>query len=505
MPRTLVSWSDRGVAGPKPRHHGARATRDRGPLLRLVEQPESQRLYDKALVLTSEAGELPARALVEELEARIPEVELVTVALTDPSDYAELYATLQPTLGRLSQMPSIDVVLSAGTPQMQTLWLIAVKAGLFAARMLQVIPADFVPSVHPNVIRVVELDIEGFPEIRALRDELVRLRAHSRILGGNLVGDSEPMRALGNRLGRVAPTDLPVLIHGETGTGKELVARCVHDSSHRASGPLITENCGALTESVLASELFGHERGAFTGAAYAKRGLFELAHGGTLFLDEIGELSPRVQVNLLRVLQDGSLRRLGSEKLITVDVRIVAATHRDLLAMVREGTFREDLYYRLQGATLTVPPLRQRLEDLEPLVAHFLSEVNSELKVTREAWAVVRGYAWPGNVRELRAEVLRWHVFCDRWVRAEDLDPKLSASPAPPTHATAVTELAPLADTVTQAERTAISHALEHCQGNLSQTARALHIDRNTLKRKIRTLGIVHQRLPRGRPPESPV
>ncbi len=504
MSRTLVTWSDRGVVGPKPRHHGRRATRDRGPLLRLVEQPESERLYDKALVLTSEAGQLPARALVEELEAHIPDVELVTVGLTDPSDYAELFEALQPTLGRLSRMPSIDVVLSAGTPQMQTLWLIAVKAGLFAGRMLQVIPSDFVPSVHPNVIRVVELDIEGFPEIRALRDELVRLRAHSRILGGHLVGDSEPMRALGNRLGRVAPTDLPVLIHGETGTGKELVARCVHDSSHRASGPLITENCGALTESVLASELFGHERGAFTGAAYAKRGLFELAHGGTLLLDEIGELSPRVQVNLLRVLQDGSLRRLGSEKLITVDVRIVAATHRDLLGMVREGTFREDLYYRLQGATLTVPPLRQRLDDLEPLVSHFLGEVDSKLKVTREAWDVVRAYAWPGNVRELRAEVLRWHVFCDRWVRLEDLDPKLSASLTTPTSAAAVTELAPLADAVTRAERIAIDLALKHCQGNLSQTARTLDIDRNTLKRKIRALGIVHQRLPRGRPFESP-
>ncbi len=467
--------------------------------MRLVEQPESAGVYAKALVLTSEAGEAPARALLDELSEHIADVELVTVALTDPSDYAELFAGLQSTLTTLSRLSAVDVLLSAGTPQMQTVWFVAIKAGLFAARMLQVVPADFVPSVHPKVIREVELAIEGFPEIRALRDELVRLRAHSRILGGGLVGDSAPMRALANRLGRVAPTDLPVLIHGETGTGKELVARCVHDSSHRASGPLITENCGALTESVLASELFGHEKGAFTGAAYAKRGLFELAHGGTLLLDEIGELSPRVQVNLLRVLQDGSLRRLGSETVIKVDVRIVAATHRDLLAMVREGTFREDLYYRLQGATLSVPPLRQRLDDLEPLVSHFLREVDSTLRITRDAWHVVGRYCWPGNVRELRAEVMRWHVFCDRWVRVEDLDPKLSAAPTAAT-STGVAEPRPLAAAVAEAERSAIDIALQHSDGNLSQAARALAIDRNTLKRKIRSLGIAHRRVPRGRP-----
>jgi transcriptional regulator with GAF, ATPase, and Fis domain len=309
------------------------------------------------------------------------------------------------------------------------------------------------------------------------------------------------MRDLANRIGRVAPSELPVLIQGETGTGKELVARSVHESSHRSAGPLITENCGALTESVLASELFGHERGAFTGAAHAKRGLFELAHGGTLFLDEVGELSPQVQVNLLRVLQDGTLRRLGSEKSIRVDVRIVAATHRDLQAMVREGSFREDLYYRLQGATLVVPPLRDRLEDLEPLVSHFLAEVDGNLRVTREAWRLLEGYAWPGNVRELRAEVMRWHVFCDRWVRPEDLDPKFTDAP-PSSHTRSETQVAStLASAVADAERLAIRAALTESEGNLSQAARLLEVDRNTLKRKLRKHDIAHSPRPSGRPP----
>lgn len=471
--------------------------------MRLVTQPESEGLYGDAFVLATKAGASPASQLVEDLRAHVPKVELNQVEVSDPSDYSEVFHALEPVVEQLARKDELDIVLSAGTPQMQTLWLILVKAGLLSGRLLQVVPAAFVPSVHARAIREVRLDIDGFPEIRAIRDEVVRLRAHSRVLGTHLIGDSRPMRDLANRIGRVAPTTLPVLIHGETGTGKELVARSVHESSHRSAGPLITENCGALTESVLASELFGHEKGAFTGAAHTKRGLFELAHGGTLFLDEIGELSPKVQVNLLRVLQDGTLRRLGSEKQIRVDVRIVAATHRDLQAMVREGTFREDLYYRLQGATLTVPPLRERTEDLEPLISHFLAEVEGSLRITKEAWRILESYAWPGNVRELRAEVMRWHVFCDRWVRPEDLDPKmLTNQPPVASLAEAQEHVGPLADIVSSAERSAVSAALAHTDGNLSKTARLLQIDRNTLKRKIRRYELQYVSRSSGRPAE---
>ncbi len=469
--------------------------------MRFTDQSESIGLYSEAMILTTQAGEIPARALVTQLRKVIAKVDLVILPLRDPSDYSELFHVLESVVQSLAKRKSIDVLLSAGTPQMQTLWFVLVKAGLLSARLFQVIPAAFVPSVHPRAIREVKLDIEGFPEIRAIRDELVRLRAHSRILGTHLIGNSKPMLDMANRIGRVAPTNLPVLIHGETGTGKELVARSVHESSYRSTGPLITENCGALTESVLASELFGHDKGAFTGAVHTKRGLFELAHGGTLFLDEIGELSPKVQVNLLRVLQDGSLRRLGSETSNRVDVRIVAATHRDLLAMVKEGTFREDLYYRLQGATLTVPPLRDRLEDLEPLVAYFFKEVdNHNLRVTREAWRSLEAYAWPGNVRELRAEVMRWHVFCDRWVRPEDLDPKITHPVPSPGRGRGPIKIQSLAAAVQATERDAITAVLAETAGNLSRTAQLLQIDRNTLKRKIRRLKIDHKPLATGRP-----
>ena len=209
------------------------------------------------------------------------------------------------------------------------------------------------------------------------------------------------------RVVRVAPSELPVLVEGETGAGKELVARALHDGSLRADGPFVAENCAALAESVLASELFGHEAAAFTGATARHRGLFEQASGGTIFLDEIGELSPQVQAMLLRVLQEGTVRRVGGEQPIKVDVRVVAATHRDLEQMVRDGRFREDLWYRLRGATVRVPPLRERIADLPAMIKAFLAEATlgrraRTLVVTPEAMVHLAAYAWPGNVRELR-------------------------------------------------------------------------------------------------------
>jgi DNA-binding NtrC family response regulator len=372
---------------------------------------------------------------------------------------------------------------------------------LLRATMLQVIPAAFVPDPHPSPIREVRLDIEGFPEIRAMRDELRRLRAQTATRGG-LVGESESMSLLERRLVRVARADVPVLILGETGTGKELVAQALHTASERASGPFVAENCGSFSEGVLASELFGHERGAFTGANARRRGLFEQADGGTLLLDEIAETSARTQVMLLRVLQEGRLRRLGGEVEIRVDVRVLAATHRDLAAMVAAGQFREDLYYRLRGATLELPPLRERGRDLELLVAHFLRELGrgrskrGEPKPwpTPSAWAALQRYRWPGNVRELRAEVVRWTVFCDTKVELDDLSPEILAAhtrPSPTLGPLPVADPRPeagfasLAARIEATEQAALREALERFAGNLSAAARALEVDRNTLKRKL--------------------
>jgi DNA-binding NtrC family response regulator len=464
--------------------------------MRLVEQAESQ--YDAALLLSVGQGRVGADALAAELRRLVREVDVRPLSVDDPSDFKQLFRALgkvTPQLDKLWPRPAwqVDVLLSAGTPQAQTLWVILVQAGLLHARMLQVIPAAFVPVPHPKAVREVRLDIEGFPEIRALRAEVTRLRAETRARGGVLVGGAQAMEQLQARLARVAATDVPLLVTGETGTGKELVARAVHDASARADGPFVAENCGAFAEGVLMSELFGHEPGAFTGAVGRRRGLFEQAHGGTLFLDEVGELAPRAQSSLLRVLQEGTLRRVGGERQVPVDVRVIAATHRDLPSMVRAGTFREDLYYRLRGATLELPPLRARAGDVPLLVEAFLDEARASrhkrLTVTPAALRLLLRYAWPGNVRELRAEVLRWAVFCDDVVDAEDLAPEIrgeaGATAVTVAAATAARAIVPLAEVVGAAERAAIATALEASGHNLAQTAKLLDIDRNQLKRKL--------------------
>jgi len=502
--RALLTWSDAGTEGPTPAHQAPRPAGDRGPILRLLDQDESR--YDALWILTIPAGTVPAERLAAAARlAPVPEVLVRALEVDDPSDYAKLFRAVGPVAtAAKAAFPrddwSIDVLLSAGTPQSQTLWVVLVQAGLLPARMLQVIPAIFVDERSPRAIREVRLDIDGFPEIRALRAEVVRLRAEVRAAPA-LLGDSQPMRDLRARVARVATTDVPVLVLGETGTGKELVARALHESSARARGPFIAENCGVFADGVAASELFGHEAGAFTGAVSRRRGVFEQATAGTLLLDEVGELGARVQTSLLRVLQEGALRRVGGEARIAVDVRVVAATHRDLAAMVAEGAFREDLYYRLRGATIEVPPLRARPGDVELLLGAFLAEVRTrragrELEIGRDALRALCAYPWPGNVRELRAEVLRWGVFCDDRVDLADLAPEIrsprplphpaTASAPPPAAAAPVA----LAQAVEAAERAAISRALEAHTGNLSRAARALGIDRNTLKRKLSRYGL---------------
>jgi DNA-binding NtrC family response regulator len=509
VPHALLTWSDAGTDGPSPAHQAPRPAGDRGPVLRLLDQEESR--YDAVWILTIPAGQQRSAALAAAVPAAVVEVQ--PVDLDDPSDYAKLFRALGPVVAAAKRaFPAgaweVDVLLSAGTPQAQTLWVVLVQAGLLRARMIQVIPAIFVGKVHPKAVREVRLDIEGFPEIRALRAEVARLRAEARPAAPALLGESEPMRALRARVTRVAATDVPVLILGETGTGKELVARAVHDQSGRASKPFVAENCGVFAEGVVASELFGHEPGAFTGAVGRRRGVFEQASSGTLLLDEVGELAPKVQSSLLRVLQEGALRRVGGEARIPVDVRVLAATHRDLASMVADGTFREDLYYRLRGATLEVPPLRDRPGDVELLVRAFLAELAARrdgrgLEVGRDALRALAAYRWPGNVRELRAEVMRWGVFCDDHVDLGDLAPEIRA-PSPPRLVPAAPPPSPppgpllLAAAVEAAERTAIAQALDASSGNLSRAARALGVDRNTLKRKL----VLYGR--RALPSESP-
>jgi two-component system, NtrC family, response regulator AtoC len=312
---------------------------------------------------------------------------------------------------------------------------------------------------------------------------------------------SPQMRGLRDMLDRVATSTLPVLIRGETGSGKEVIARSIHLASPRTNGPMRSVNCGAIPATLIESLLFGHERGAFTGAERTSPGLFEQAHTGTLFLDEVGELSPAAQAALLRVLETRRLMRVGGTSEIEVDVRVVCATHRDLDAMVREGRFRQDLLYRLNSVTLEVPPLRERPEDLEMLVDRFLEEASRAgggrvSAIDETARAVLRTHAWPGNVRELRNVIERAVVVCSSDRISIDDIPEHVKQPAVREDVPGEIELpsvpsdADFRDRVRAYETQLILDALARTGGNQTQAAKILRMPLRTLVHKIRTYGI---------------
>src|SRR5215208_26280 len=301
---------------------------------------------------------------------------------------------------------------------------------------------DFIEKPFPpDVLRArVEKAIEIARERRGARTARARVEALEQDLGRardphGLVGSSEPMQRVLEQVRKVAPTAATVLVLGESGTGKELVARAIHDDSPRREKPFVSVSCAAIPEGLLESELFGHEKGSFTGAVRRKLGRFELAHEGTLFLDEIGELPPSVQVKLLRVLQEQQFERVGGEETVEVDVRLVSATNRDLAAMVKEGRFREDLYYRLDVISMRLPALRERPGDVEELARHFLARSAPRLGRTAtgfspEAIELLRRHAWPGNVRELENVVEQALVFGEgELVTAGELPDALRRAP----------------------------------------------------------------------------
>lgn len=349
---------------------------------------------------------------------------------------------------------------------------------------------DYVPK--PFKLDHVRLVVERAVERKRLQDENRRLR--HEVAGyrqREMVGESEALRVLNEAINRVAPTASTVLITGETGTGKELVARAVHDRSDRKDGPFVPFSCGAVTEGLLESQLFGHVRGAFTGAIGDREGAFEAAAGGTLFLDEIGEVPSAMQVRLLRVLQEREVQRLGEMAPRAVDVRLLAATHRDLAAEVLAGRFRQDLYYRLEVATLTVPALRDRRDDIVPLARHFLDKLGREMgrlipKLSAPAAEALTAHDWPGNVREPQNAIERCLLFHDG---DELLATHLQLSGRRAGAALAAMPPRPQ-DSLRQVERKHIAHVLADCGHNQTRAAGVLGIGRRTLYRKIREHGL---------------
>ena len=383
------------------------------------------------------------------------------------------------TLRRLrSTGTTAEVVVLTGHPEVESA-IAAMKLGA----------TDYLTK--PFKLSEVEAVLQRAAEKRRLQAENAALR---RMVGqredpASILGESPAMRPLLEMVGRVAASNAPVLISGETGTGKGLIARAIHQSSPRAEHPFLVINCSAFQDQLLESELFGHEKGAFTGAVSAKAGLFEVADGGTLFLDEVAEMSPAMQAKLLQVLDTGELRRVGGTRLWQVDTRIFAATNRDLEKEVRGGHFREDLFFRLNVVSLLVPPLRERREDIPRLVEHFLVryQLPGQPKKTLApaALALLVGYAWPGNVRELANTVERLVLLAPGPViTPEDLPANIRPSAEPPPRQ----EDTPLP--LTEVERLSIMRALKYTQGKKAPAARLLGIDVKTLTHKIRIYNI---------------
>jgi len=319
---------------------------------------------------------------------------------------------------------------------------------------------------------------------RRLR-EAVQGRGEPPAGAGGIVAESPAMKRLLALVARAAEVDSPVLIRGESGSGKELVARALHAMGPRRDEPFVPVNCSAIPEQLLESLLFGHRRGAFTDAREDRPGLFQASHGGTLFLDEVGDMPPPLQAKLLRTLQDSRIQPLGAQESVEVDVRVVAATHRDLEAMCADGRFRQDLYYRLNVLPLAIPPLRERPEDLTPLVAHLLAKLGARLgranlTINREAAELLRAHPWPGNVRELENAIERAVVFCEGDVIGPEHLPDVLRAPAPggPPSPGAVRSLS-------EVERDEIARALQAVGGNKAAAARLLGLDRKTLYRKL--------------------
>ena len=395
-----------------------------------------------------------------------------------------------PAMGGLETLKAIQ----AAAPAAEVIMLTGHGSIDTAIESIRIGAFDYV--VKPCPLDELHIRIQRAIERRSLRQRanILERGLTPPDLSSSFIGESPEFRRLLNVIDRVAPSDSTVLITGETGAGKERVAKLIHARSTRRSRPFVVVECAALQESLLQSELFGHERGAFTGADRAKPGLFEVANGGTIFLDEIGEVSPATQTKLLRVLDTSTFRHVGSTREIRVDVRILTATNRDVSSMVRQGLFREDLFYRLSTITVEVPPLRARGSDMDLLAQHFVTVLNerfgSSKQISQSALQMLRRHNWPGNVRELLHAVEAALVLSEGSnVLPEHLPASLrNSKPAPTAGPSAQDASLP---TLEEAERTYIRLAIEASHGHRGNAAKILGISERNLYRKLREHGLL--------------
>ncbi len=393
------------------------------------------------------------------------------------------------TLSRIKEIrPDMPVIMVTGHGTIET----AVKTVKMGAYDFLVKPPELA-----HLILVVQ---HGLAEHR-LREEnqTLRQRIERR---HEIVGESSQIKSLKQQIALAGPTNGWVLIHGESGTGKELVARAIHRSSRRANGPFVEVNCAAIPQELIESELFGHERGAFTGAAGMKRGKFEIADGGTIFLDEIADMTLATQAKVLRVLEGQEFQRVGGTKTLKADMRVIAASNKNLGEEIRKGTFREDLYYRLNVLPLDVPPLRERADDIPRLIQHFLQEFSREYgqkikTMDKDALELFVRYPWPGNVRELRNIIERLVIMIPGpLIGMHDVPPPVKAdqpesiSPHTTTPVEFFAKFSTLKDARAEFEREFITRKLVEHGGNISRTADAIGVERSNLHRKIKSFGI---------------
>ena len=459
-----------------------------GQILELLARDHGARRA--ALLLLEEGAEGGAPALrVEGIFDTTPEERPAGGPLPDDLVRRVMVEARPLVAGLEAGRPTLAAPLMDGARSVGVLWveLAPDRAGMFQRTLqwLELLAGLLAQALW--IRRLLDLEREHLRE----ENDHLRRELQERYDFPNLVGTSAAMREVYEQIAQVAVTDTTVLIRGESGTGKELIAHAIHYHSPRARGPFIRVNCAALPESLIESELFGHERGAFTGALARKRGRFERAHGGTIFLDEVGELSPATQVKLLRVLQERTLERVGGHETLAVDVRVIAATNADLEALMRQGRVREDLYYRLNVFAIFVPPLRDRKADIMLLADHFVQRFATEQRkrvrrISTPAIDMLMSYHWPGNVRELENAIERAVVVCrDGVIHAHHLPPSLQTAEATGTAADGS-----LGALVATFERDLIQDALKTTRGNRAAAARLLKTTERILGYKVRKYGI---------------